>query len=415
MRTVQDVVRRNLCISCGACESAAPEGAIELAYSSSDGLYLPQILDESQTAGGGAEFAVCPGKGVPYRRLHSELFGEDLNSCPKLGSYRSAYAVRAQDATIAQHASSGGVMTAIAAYLLEKGDVDGVVVNAFTYGDGPFRTEVYVARNREELLRAQGSKYCPTMTNSIVRSCAESGERYLFVGTPCQVAALRMAAERDSTVKAAFPLTMGNFCGGLRTYGRLYSVLKRCGIDPSNCASFRFRGDGWPGSLRVEDRSGRVIQKAYPDYDADLRLSKPSRCTLCIDGTALLADFACGDAWLERFLQTGHGWSLVLARSERADSILEDMTKDELLIREDVSRDEILRSQSINLSSKIDRQASRRRAFALLGIALPEYDVSLPRGPTSILFELYVYFSKKLKAIYHHLRRPRLASGSKRS
>jgi len=187
---------------------------------------------------------------------------------------------------------------------------------------------------------------------------------------------------------------MGNFCGGYRDFRYLDGMLQFSKVRPSDVVSFRFRGGGWPGSMRAKTQDGRVVSQPYPHYRSRAFVNKQRRCSLCIDGTALLADFACGDAWMDRFANTRHGWSIILARSAFARVILQEMIACERLASQEVSRDEILYSQRFNLDSKINRQKKRRAVYRFLGLACPEFDVPLPRGRTSYHKELKILLLK---------------------
>jgi coenzyme F420 hydrogenase subunit beta len=403
LETIQDVVAARLCISCGACAAVTDDASLQMHLDEKRGLFIPRR--SGRTLGGtGREFAVCPGKGIPLEAMSAARFGADLPTSPELGRYRRAWACHTADEEILARASSGGVMTHIACRLLESGVIDGVTVAKFVQGPLGPRTISVVARSRAELLDAQGSKYCPTTTNLLMRECRRAGGRYLFLGTPCQVAALHLAMREDDGLAAVFPLTMANFCGGYKDFRYLDGMIAASGLRASEASNFRFRGGGWPGSMLVACADGREASQPYPNYRSTALVSKQRRCTLCVDGTGLLADFACGDAWLERFEPGTPGWSIVLARSAAAVDIVESMRRDGLLHTEPVSHDEILHSQRFNLRSKISRQRTRMKAFRLLGIPCPVYDVDLPPGVTSLWQEFRVLALKTWPMLYLRVR-----------
>jgi coenzyme F420 hydrogenase subunit beta len=311
-----------------------------------------------------------------------------------LGHYCLAVAARATNPRISEKATSGGVMTAIAHYLLTSGQVVGVTANRFVYGPPGPRTESYIAYNLEALLNAQGSKYCPTRTNSLVPACRASGKPHLFVGTPCQIGALRLAMHEDPFLAAVFPYTMTHFCGGYRDFRHLDTMIRYDGLDPADVTGFRFRGDGQPGSMKIRMSDGRTVTAGYPQYLGRSVLPKQKRCVYCVDATGELADIACGDAWIDRFLQTGTSWSIVLARSETSAALIRQMAKDGLIETKDVSAQEILQSQRKNIESKRTRQYKRLRLSHALGIVTPAWDVDLDTRGGNYLHELKVLAGK---------------------
>lgn len=345
------------------------------------GIFVPMVLDGTAVSGAGPEYAVCPGKGAPVVQMGNELFGDADHYRMELGWYRRIVACHTTDSRILERASSGGVMTDISLFLIEHGHVDGVTTSRFVYGPKGPRTVASIAYYLDGLLAGQGSKYCPTTTNELVAACVKSGRRYLFLGTPCQVLALRLAMDRQPDLRRTFPLTMANFCGGYRDFRDLDHLLERNGFDSREVVFFRFRGGGQPGSMLATDSHGRTLCLPYPAYGRGTLLPKVKRCIFCVDGTGLLADFACGDAWLDRFAnKDGFPWSIVVLRSRAACDLFERLAEQGRLVVEPVSEQEILYSQRHNLESKITRQGRRRALHRLLGVAMPTWDMPLPPG-----------------------------------
>ena len=410
IRSIQEVIRVGLCISCGACVSTAPPRTMKMVLNENRGTFIPKIIDTSCVSGDGREFTVCPGKGLPINKMAQSLYGSASHETFELGRYRFSAAARTTNPRILENASSGGVMTEIACYLLEKGLVHGVTASHFIYGPPGPRTKLFIARSPEDLFMAQGSKYCPTTTNQLVRLCAEAGGRYLFVGTPCQVGALRLAAQEDPSLVEVFPYTMANFCGGYRDFRYLDEIVFSHGIDPAEVEFFRFRGDGQPGSMLIRTREGQTASEPYPDYGSRSMIARQKRCWYCVDATGELADFACGDAWIPRFLKDEHSWSVILARSAFAEELISEMATMQRLKTEPVSFEEICESQRSNIYSKKFRQYGRIRVSRLLGITVPRWDVELPPNNSRYLYEIIVLLSKtrlgqQVRKIIHSSKR----------
>jgi coenzyme F420 hydrogenase subunit beta len=394
---IQDVVRRKLCVSCGACVSEAPAGSMRMVLHEDIGMRLPQIADPKQVTGYGSEFEVCPGAGFAIDEISRVLYGDGLATSLELGRYRTSHAARSTDAAILERASSGGVMTAVAQFLIHNNYVDAVTTVKFEYGNGTGpRPLEYLARSAEDLMAGQGSKYCPTSMNRLIRECVERGGRYLFCGAPCQVAALRLAVRRHRDLAALFPFTMAHFCGGFRDYRQLDWIIRKHGMDPMDVEYFRFRGNGQPGGMCARTRSGRTAEEPYPQYLRDCPIPKLKRCTFCIDGTGQLADFACGDAWLPRYAKDEWPWSIILARSEAAAAVIDEMAGLGQLCVERLSAEEVVTSQKSNLTSKVRRQYKRMKLYGLTGTAMPKWDVELPRGNNTYWGELVVLIRKRL-------------------
>lgn len=394
LTSIWDVVQRKLCISCGACVSAARLGAMAMVLDEKQGIFLPRILDANCVIGSGSEFHVCPGKGLPIKELAARLYPRAKHDSIELGRYAYAVAAFASDGRIRRCAASGGVMTAIANYLIEQGYVRGVTASRFIYTPAGPRTEAFVATSIDDLIEAQGSKYCPTTTNTLIRECAQAGGAYLFSGTPCQVAALRLAASEDPQLNEVFPYTMANFCGGYRDFHHVDDLIRFDRVDPGQVVYFRFRGGGQPGSMLFRSVGGQETSIPYPGYLSRSTVPKQKRCVYCIDATGELADFACGDAWIERFQSQTMPWSIVLARSEEAKAVIGKMSDQNLIRTEKITSQEIISSQFKNIESKKYRQGKRRRLSAVLSIAIPAWDVEFNRNYSSYRHELRILVGK---------------------
>lgn len=363
---------------------------------------IPFIGQPEFGDGRGTEFEVCPGKGVDILRLSAAVSSQGASYDPKLGFVHGAWATHSNRPQVLRRASSGGIMTEIPAYLLATGRVRGVVATKLMYGaQGPF-PQTIIAESLQELLECQGSKYLPIAACQILESLETYDGYVVFVGTPCQIEGLRMLQERfDFIAKVRY--VVGSFCGGVKDYRALTTTIRRQGMDPAEVVEFRHRGGGQPGSMLMEDDAGRHRQRPYPDYEADTGYPKLERCRLCIDGTAELADFACGDAWLDRFLSSGTSWSIVITRNEAATEIVNEMIERDLVTVSHIGLDEIAKSQSTNLYSKKTRQAARRRLYKMMGKPTPQYDGGFSDDHTSLLVELKVHLSHSLRNLLERL------------
>jgi coenzyme F420 hydrogenase subunit beta len=306
------------------------------------------------------------------------------------GAWREMWAAHSNDPDILERAASGGVMTAIALYLITSGKVDGAVVTRIKYGSPGPRPETYIARFSEELLDAQGSKYCPVDAMKILPQAGRFFGKLVFIGTPCQIAALRLLQQLRSDLKEKFPYTIGNFCGGFSDFRQTDTIIKRQKIAPDKVVNFRYRGGGQPGSMLIRDDSGKTIILPYPSYMRKTGFVKHKRCRLCVDAMAELADFSCGDAWIPRFLDSEFPWSLIISRTKDANAILKSMAKQRFLTLKDVSVKELKKSQHLNLFSKKTRQYSRRRFMRFWGERLPDFDGGYPEKNSGILLEYKV-------------------------
>jgi coenzyme F420 hydrogenase subunit beta len=222
------------------------------------------------------------------------------------------------------------------------------------------------------------------------------------IGTPCQIAALRLLQEKEPELRKKVTHVIGNFCGGFRDLRETDTLVQRAGLSPRELVRFRYRGGGQPGSMRMETSSGDHAELPYPHYVRKTGYVKHKRCRTCVDATAELADFACGDAWIPRFLETGRAWSLLLTRSTEADRVLATLVEEGIVEVAHVEYDEIVRSQRDNLTSKKTRQLARRYLMGMMGMRLPEFDGGYNDERSSMKLETRVMVQH---TVFHFLER----------
>ncbi len=381
LKTRKQAVNHRLCIGCGLC---ALDTNVKMAYSK--GIVLPDKMVDNVFVE-----SSCPAKGYDLKQCGKTLFG-DISFTHELGYYRSIVLAHTIDDLLIVKAASGGVMGQLAVSLLEKHLVDGVITNRFVCTGNLVRTETYIATTKEEVIAGQGSKYCPTSTLSIL-SKLDPSKKYLLIGTPCQIAGIRLYSKHDELVKIQIPYTIANFCGGYRDFRELdFFVHDVAHI--SEVKSFRHRGGGQPGSMRIEGTNGEVFQYPYPEYAKISPIVKNERCTLCMDATGELADFSCGDAWLEK--RDKHTpWSIIIARSEFAETFLKELQAENMLeIDGDITTDEVIQSQKQNITSKKYRQYKRIKIRNLFCLYSPSWFNNYWVKSGSYTGELRIFLAK---------------------
>lgn len=159
------------CTGCSACYAACPHGAITMKQDR-EGFYIPVITENLCTLCG-----LCD-KTCPVLEPAKPVAGES-----------KAFAIINHNEIIRRESSSGGVFTAIACQVLDKG---GVVFGA-RYDDN---LEVVHSWTDDKvgLKDFRGSKYTQSNLMESFRECRDflkAGRLVLFSGTPCQIAGLQ--------------------------------------------------------------------------------------------------------------------------------------------------------------------------------------------------------------------------------
>jgi coenzyme F420 hydrogenase subunit beta len=322
VQSVESVVQTGLCTGCGLCVAVMPEHALQMQYST-DGFLRPLTQTQCAKKTGSPNLDdYCPAI-----RIAHDANSDNYNAL--WGPLIKVRTGHSTDQEIRKNGSSGGVITAIAAYLLANKRVDFVAQIAVSKDD-PLRNELQTSVSRQDVMRAAGSRYSPSAPLAQLRELLARGQRFAFVGKPCDVAALRNYAKHDARVDALIPYMLSFMCAGIPSLNGTHQLLAKMGVDAKQLASFRYRGDGWPGKARAVTHDGKVFETDYnSSWGTVLNRHLQFRCKICPDGTGEFADIVCADAWYGKggypdFTER-EGRSLILSRTGKGDALVAEM------------------------------------------------------------------------------------------
>jgi coenzyme F420 hydrogenase subunit beta len=372
-QTIVPVVKRKLCTGCGTCVGICPRGAVEMVLQK--GRYLPR-LDKERCNRCGLCHEACPGHGVDFERLSAAVFG-DIPEDTAAGRYLACYAGHALDKGVRYRGASGGIVSALLIHALEEDLIDGALVTRMRRDD-PLTPEPFIARTREEILSAAGSKYCPVAANTALQEVLDSDDRIAVVGLPCHIQGLRKAEQRIPKLAQQIRYRISLACSLNFSFLGTARFLRNLGIDPESVAALHYRARAWPGSvlIRLKDGSKRII----PSAECHRQLGPYSlrRCTLCSDMLGELSDLTCSDAGVPQILQTNRaGSSFVISRTSEAEELLESAALRRAVELSELDLQDLLASQDHILFRKRKLQA-RLRLFRLAGQSVPVYRQTLP-------------------------------------
>ncbi len=382
-KTIDSVVKNDLCTGCGTCLALCPLSAINMIKDSSKGIYVPRIKQEICNQCGIC-FEICPGHSVDFEKLNMSIFADKLADS-LLGYYLNCYTGYATDHDLRYNAASGGLVTALLTFALEERLIDGALVTGMS-NKNPLEPEPFIARTRGDIISAAKSKYCPVPANIALREILKEDGKYAVVGLPCHIHGLRKVEEMDGELKAKISLHLGLFCGHSPSFLATEFLLWQRGIAKEEVTRIDYRGEGWPGGISVYLRDGQRI--FIPHFDAWKSLDLaffPRRCTLCCDGANELADISFGDAWLSEFSGDKNGTSVIISRTPRGEELLQRMLSKGIIGLNSTTPAKVAESQQ-NFSSKKAAIKLYMLYAKIMRHKLPTYNTKLGKpGPTDIV------------------------------
>lgn len=292
MKTVCD---RNMCTGCMACSDICAKKAIvlkneiNLSYA---------VIDEKRCVECGRCRQICP-----------------INTTVEAVFPQWWYQGWAKDENVRLNSSSGGSAAAITRAFLQ----DGGYVCSCAFNEGIFSFEI--TNKVSEIKRYAGSKYVKSNPSGIYSCIAEllkENKKLLFIGLPCQVAALRnYVGEFHNNL-----YTIDLVCHGTPSIKILETYFEQHGYTLKDFNEIRFRNKNC-FSIKGITKSG--IQDGYTMAFLG-GLSFTDNCyNCCYAKRERVSDVTLADSWGSELPkeEKNKGISLILCQTEKGKRIVE--------------------------------------------------------------------------------------------
>jgi len=289
------ISEQGLCAGCGICQSVAGPDKIKV-VKSVNGYERPVIVGDLDDVTVEKIFNICPGtriEGLPENEITPATKIDNM-----WGPWLRIVRAWAGDPKTRFEASTGGVLTALAQFLLNDQRVD-FILHVKASAKEPIFGERYLSFSEADVLDTGGSRYGPSAPLIDIDEILARGQPFAFIGKPCDIAALRNLAHYDGRVNELVKYWLTPVCGGFMNPSAIDAFLSRAGIKLENLTSLRYRGQGCPGPMRVET-ADEVKEFHYLDFWGDNASTwdLPFRCKICPDGIGEAADIAAADTWI---------------------------------------------------------------------------------------------------------------------
>ncbi len=397
-KTVRGTVDWRLCLGCGVCAYLCPEQKIGLHDFASEGI-RPVVANEGC---GTCRVCLdsCPGLAVDHRALLQRP-GLIPEVRAAFGPVLEIWEGYATDAEIRHVGSSGGILSALSLYCLERESMHGVL-HVGQHPQNATANQTRMSRSREEILACAGSRYAPASACDRLALIETAPAPCVFIGQPVEVTALRRAIALKPSLESKVGLTLSFFCAGSPATQATLDLLRQRGIDPEAVATLRYRGRGWPGMFGVERKLPETRFEPLMTYRESwgfLQRYRPFAAHLFPDFSGEDADIASGDPWYETVKEGAAGSSILVVRTERGRSLLRRAVQAGYLELRPAEPWKLLKSQE-NMIRKRRAIWGRLAALRLLGVPAPRF-----HGFNLFGNWLQLPFKEKLKSVLGTARR----------
>lgn len=339
------VVDSGICNGCGTCYSICPENAISILPDFQKGIFTA-IIDQKKCIECSKCVKVC-------HSFDTILKGNFLKTDP-IGKYQNNYFGYTKDENLRFNASSGGIISAILSYLMETKTITGFVLVKPT-NHSPFIHEAFVSSDIQDIKKYAGTRYFPIPVNKILKELIQKDGTYAIIGTPCQIHSITLMERENPQLKKRIFIKISVFCGGTPNLNAYRYYLQQHKINEKSISSIH-RGEGWPGynifqtnegkRILIAKRPKKILHRSYHTL-AFFPIFTVKRCLLCNDRFGAFSDMSVGDAWLDRFAGDTQGTSLILCRTDTADTLITTMVKNKIIETGAILNQELIESQKI--------------------------------------------------------------------
>ena len=375
----------DLCTGCMACYNSCSHCAIKVEKDCCGFLY--PVIDENSCVDCGLCFSVCP-----------------VNHPLEKVSSKTVYAAYSKEESDRKSSTSGGASSIFAQRVIEEG---GVVYGCVQKSYADIRHQRI--ERKDELYKIKGSKYVQSEIGDVFKSVKKDlleGRQTLFVGTPCQVAGLRVFLHKDYAELVTVDLVCHGVPSGELLQESVREMLRKRNLPEKDYqVCFRIKGEkeedlkfGVFLNDFVQNR-GNISGKKYP-YSYYITgfmtgLFYRSCCYTCsYANPRRISDITIGDYWGigKTALDVGKGISEVFLNTEKGVRFFERCK--EKVICEEREVEEAVRG-----NGQLQHPSVKNRNYELFRELYPE--LGFKRAARRCLYSFYVhyYLVNRMKAI----------------
>ncbi len=317
-----EVVTSGLCTGCSGCVVACPHDV--LGYNDGDGIYKPFHLEEEL----GPENCIhgekgctsctraCPRFRAWEPEIDNHLFGRGRQPDEMAGISKDIILARASEEMVHKMGQDGGLVSAILIWCLEKGYIDAALVSYLEGDKSTWKAVPGVARNRDEVLAAAGSRYTYSATPMAYEEAVAAGaEKLALVGMSCESSVPPvMAVRKAGKVARRFALNIGLLCSKTfddSIFPELFEA--KYGLKKQDMVKMNIKG-----VFQIWMRNGDYHEVPLKECHAWTR----EGCKLCPDFAAEHADISTGG------IGAFNDWTLTIVRTDIGREIIMKMLED---------------------------------------------------------------------------------------
>lgn len=336
-KNINYITDNALCSACGACAAICQKDAITMSHNASG--FLIAVIDEEKCINCGMCKNACPS--VPENSISLDNVDMFHGNCIK------GYIGYAAEDSIRQRSQSGGIVTALLCYLLEKKKIDGAIVNKFN--SDTKRPQAVLANTKQSIIEGCGSYYTQSsVAETALNYSKENNIAAVVLG--CQAESFMRIKQKYPKVKLPV-YTIGLVCAGQNSGYMIDDLIEqsKCGKE-NKITHFRFRDKflgNWPGNVGIYTNNKTYVLNKKQRHDLKT-IYESYRCILCFNQMNIFSDIVVGDPWGIKRNDIKKGYSIFITRTKKGEELIENAIKDGTIIADDISIQDIIKGQTVD-------------------------------------------------------------------
>lgn len=368
IRSIDDIVKHNLCLGCGLCEAINPDSI--LMQKKDNGFIEPMFKSRISKEENDKILKICPGININ----NNSKFTSKNNIW---GNVIKCYSSFSLDNEVRTIGSSGGIISEVAIYLLDTKQVDKIIQVGSDCYDFT-NNQLIVSRDRDDILSCAGSRYAPvSMFRNIIKVLSSNNDRYCIIGKPCDISGMKNFLSSYPQYTGRIKFYISNICAGIPSFKGTQKLVDSFFSVEKPIRNLKYRGNGWPGYFSFTDSSNKNYSVSYNDsWGKVLGREILFRCKICPDGIGLESDIVVGDAWNTKDgypdFSEMEGISLVLSRTKKGESLLQEMSEQSKISKTELDISLIKDMQPFQYNRRL-HVAARLLAFMIIRCSVVKY------------------------------------------
>ncbi|TXT66322.1 MAG: Coenzyme F420 hydrogenase subunit beta [Promethearchaeota archaeon] len=313
----EEVIDENICCACGACVAYCESQSFDVIEMIDNTPHFKSAANEENCTECGLCYFICP-QTAPLLDIMNETYQVKDN----VGPYKDIIAAKTTDELLMKIGQDGGVVTTILMYLFNTYQIDAAIVSEY---DKELRPQPKLIFNPEELKNSAGTRYSISSQIHPLKDLYNIPAKILeeksifnidqlniaFVGTPCQVRALRKMKLLNVKPAHVVKYIISLFCFENFNYNELYDIFqKKKKIEASDIKKTAIKG-----KFIVETSSDTTYEFELKELDNAVR----SNCKNCDEFTGRFSDISVGSSGAPE------GYSMIITRTEQGDEVIKKM------------------------------------------------------------------------------------------